>query len=54
MGVLHKKVVDFNSVSSAVAVPQILIKYLLHASHDTLGHVGSHKIVPFPYMVLLF
>ena len=32
--ILHKEVVDFISVFSAVVVPQNLIKYLVHASHD--------------------
>ena len=32
--ILHKKVINFNSTFSAVVLPQILIKYLLHASHD--------------------
>ena len=35
MGILHKKVIDFNSIFSSVAIPKILIKYLLHASHDS-------------------
>ena len=35
IGILHKKVINFNSPFSAMAVPQISIKYLLHASHDT-------------------
>ena len=34
-------------------MPQILIKYLLHASHDSLGHVGATKIIPFPQKALL-
>ena len=46
-GVLHKKVIDFNSVFSAVFAPQILIKYLLHASHDSLGYVGAIKLYHF-------
>ena len=46
-GTLHKKVIDFNSVFSAVVVPQILIKYLLHASHDSLGYVGAMKLCHF-------
>ena len=41
MGILHKKVVDFKNMFSAVVVPQILIKYLLHASHNSLGYVGA-------------
>ena len=32
MGILHKKVINFNSTFSAVVIPQILIKSLLHAS----------------------
>ena len=47
MDVLHKKVIDFNNVFSAVVVPQILIKYLLHTSHDLLGHVGATKLYHF-------
>ena len=35
MVILHKKVVDFNNVFSVLVLPQILIKYLLHASHDS-------------------
>ena len=34
MGILHKKVIGFNSTFLAVVILQILIKYLLHASHD--------------------
>ena len=41
------KVIDFNGVLSAVVVPQILIKYLLHASHDSLGHVWAMKLYHF-------
>ena len=44
MGILHKSVINFNSTFSAMAVPQILIKYLLHASHDWLGHIGATKL----------
>ena len=47
MGILHKKVVNFNSTFSAVVIQQILIKYLLHASHDSLGHVGVMKLYHF-------
>ena len=43
MGIQHKEVNDFNNVFSALVVPQILIKYLLHASHDSLGHVEAMK-----------
>ena len=39
--ILHKKVIGFNSVLSTVVVPQILIKYLLYASHNSVGHVGA-------------
>ena len=31
--ILQKNVIDFNSIFSAVVIPQILIKYLLHALH---------------------
>ena len=41
MGILHKIVIDFNSVFSAIVLAQILIKYLLHTSHDSLGDVGA-------------
>ena len=44
MDILHKKIVDFKSVFSAIAIQQILIEYLLHASHDVLGHVGATKL----------
>ena len=52
--ILHKKVVDFNSVFSAVVVPQILIKYLLHASHALLGHVGATKLYHFLKLLYYF
>ena len=39
--------IDFNNVFSAVIVLQILIKYLLHASYDSLGHVGAMKLYHF-------
>ena len=39
MGTLHKKIIDFTTFSSVV-IPKILIKYLLHTSHDSLGHIG--------------
>ena len=44
MSILHKKVLNFNSTFSAMVIPQILIKYLLHASHDSLGHIGAIKL----------
>ena len=44
MGILHKKVIDFNSRFSAVVKPQILIKYLLHTLHNSLGHTGAMKL----------
>ena len=43
IGILNKKVTDINSIFSAIVIVQILIKYLLHASHDSLGHVGAIK-----------
>ena len=46
-GILHKKVINFISTFSAIVVPQILIKYLLHASHDSLGQVGATKLYHF-------
>ena len=47
IGILHKKVLGFNSTLSAIVVPHILKKYLLHASHDSLGHVGATKLYHF-------
>ena len=47
IGVLHKKVGDLNSVFLAIVAPQILIPYLLHASHDSLGHVAATKLYHF-------
>ena len=53
IGILHKKDVDFNSTFSAVVVPQILIKYLLLASHNSLGHTGATKLYHFIKKTLL-
>ena len=47
MGILHKKVIDCNSTFSSIEVSKVLIKYLLHASHDSLGHVGATKLYHF-------
>ena len=47
IGILHKKVINSNCTFSAMVIPQILIKYLLHASHDSLGHVGAMKLYHF-------
>ena len=47
MGILHKKVINFNSSFPAVVILHIIIKYLLHASHDSLGHVGARKLYHF-------
>ena len=47
-GILHKKVINFNSTFSAVVITQTLIKYLLHASHDLLGHTGATKLYHLP------
>ena len=44
---LNKKVIDFNSTYLSVVVPKILIKYLLHASHESLGHIGATKLYHF-------
>ena len=44
MGILHKNIIDFNSTFSSVVVPNILIKYLLHTFHDSLGHVGATEL----------
>ena len=41
METLHKMVINFNSTFLFAVVPKVLIKYLLHASHDSLGHVGA-------------
>ena len=46
-GILHKKVIGFNSTFSALGILQILIKYLLHALHNSLGHVGATKLYQF-------
>ena len=47
IGILNKKVFDLNYVFSAIVIPQILIKYLLHASRNLLGHVGATKLYHF-------
>ena len=47
MGILHKKFINFNSTFSAVVIPQIIIKYLLHTSHSSLGHTGATKLYHF-------
>ena len=47
MDILHKKVIYFNSTFSSVVIPQILIKYLLHTSHNSFGHVGARKLYHF-------
>ena len=47
-GILYKKVINFNRTFSALVMPQILIKCLLHASHDSLEHVGTMKMYHFP------
>ena len=31
-----------------MVIPQILIKYLLHASHDSLGHLGATQLYHIP------
>ena len=41
MGILHKKVINFSSTFSAVVIPQILIEYLLHTAHNSLGHTEA-------------
>ena len=46
-GILHEKVINFNSTFSAIVLPQIMIKYLLHVSHDSLGHDGAMKLYHF-------
>ena len=47
VGILYKKVINFNSTFSAVVILQILIKYLLHASHDSLDLIGARKLYHF-------
>ena len=37
VGISHQKVLNFNSTFSS----KVPIKYLLHTSHDSLGHVGA-------------
>ena len=54
LGILQKKVIDFNNVSPAVVVPQILMKYLLHTSHHSIRHLEATKLYHFPLMDLLF
>ena len=51
-GILHNKVIVFNGKFSAIVIPQILIKYLLHASQDSLGHIGATNL-PFSQEALL-
>ena len=48
MGILLKKVTDFNSTFLSVVIPKIIIKYLFQASHDSLGHVGATNLYHFP------
>ena len=38
---------NFNSTFSSVVVPIMLIKYLLHASHGSLGHAGATELCHF-------
>ena len=47
MGILHKTLVDLNSTFSSIVVPKMLIKYLLHAFHNSLGHIGAMKLYHF-------
>ena len=47
VGILPKKFIKFNSTFSAMGIPQILIKNILHTSHDSLGHVGAMKLYNF-------
>ena len=53
MGILHKKVINFNSTFSAVVTQLILIKYLLHALHCSFGHTGDMKLYQFYQKALL-
>ena len=54
MGILLKKVINFSSTFSAMVMPQILIDYLLHASHYSLGHVGATKLYHFLKSIYYF
>ena len=45
--ILGKKVINFNSTFSAMAIPKVLIKYFLHTSHDSLQHTGTTKLYYF-------
>ena len=47
IGILHKKVIDLNTIFSAIVIPQILIKYFLHSSNNLFGHVGATKLYHF-------
>ena len=47
MGILNKEVINFNNIFPALVVPQILVKCLLHASHHSVGHVGTTKVYHF-------
>ena len=38
---------QFQSTFSAMVIPQILMKYFLHASHDLLVHSGATKLYHF-------
>ena len=47
MGILINKAIYFKSTFSSVVRTKIFIKYLLHTSHDSLGHVGATKLYHF-------
>ena len=42
-----KKSLTSTVIFSSVVIPKILIKYLLHPSHDSLGHIGATKPISF-------
>ena len=47
IGILPKKVIDFTNTFSAIVIPQILMKYLLHTPYDSLGCIGATKLYHF-------
>ena len=52
MGILHKKVIDFNSTFLSVIRPKIFIRYLLHTSWFPRP-CWSHNVLSLPQKVLL-
>ena len=47
MGILHEEVINFNNTFSTVVIPQILITYLPHTSHNSVGHTGATELYNF-------